>query len=685
MPIKLGGSSSSNSRKPSGPKTPRTRKTMNEILLGNLGPGGGLHGSYSSDVRQYKSWQAEEQVEPVDQVDDENAMDDDLSPGSALDQFVSAQPEFDWSGTHPSMEQESPAPEVEESYAQPWLPDESVEEWLPKTIQSVETWQPDVGFVPTDDDQPSQPEATYTPTAAESSGFSELESAYAATDFVSPKRQAAPWDIVEPSASAAALVPADIFEPSEMEAAYAPTDMVEPSRLDLAHADPDILEPSELELAYALTGASEPKREAPHVQSDDDEFFAGPAADQLPSLPTVPSADKSSVKSEVTSAPSSVGEPAKLGLAPGQSEAVAPPEASYFTASFLEEQDGSEGQSSSKSKREDPASGPASLSIPAPIKAQAGPTSIPAAIKPPAGPTGIPAAIKPPGAPTGIPAAVRPARPTGTPPSVQPPVGPASTPAAMTPAGEPGAGPASFSPPVEPTDQPSISGIAFTPGSPPVDSTSIISIEPTNVAFTIGAPPRPMIMPPASIQSIAPTNVSFAVGEPPVEEAIDFLPGAAVDASISGPGAESEALELADEEIPTFDLGESSENEVVIFEEALHERTEIKDGVEQSTAAPLSDIYRTRRGTIELVIHKDGRMIAPQYNNCGILVGVDLGNGSTLQRPTSGGLWHVLDSQGVEQPSIDIKAVTFDKHGTLWAITVSGERLKVSADGFDAR
>jgi hypothetical protein len=193
-------------------------------------------------------------------------------------------------------------------------------------------------------------------------------------------------------------------------------------------------------------------------------------------------------------------------------------------------------------------------------------------------------------------------------------------------------------------------------------------------------------MPPASLQSIEPTNVTFAVGEPLAEEPADVESVAGMDANTSSlPAAESQPFEPAGEEIPTFDLGESSGDDVVIFEESLHGQAEFANGVEQSAPTPLSEIYRTRRGTIELVIHKDGRMIAPQYNNCGILTGVDLGNGSTLQRPTAGGLWHVLDAQGVEQPSIDIKAVTFDKHGTLWAITVSGERFKVSADGFDAR
>jgi hypothetical protein len=145
----------------------------------------------------------------------------------------------------------------------------------------------------------------------------------------------------------------------------------------------------------------------------------------------------------------------------------------------------------------------------------------------------------------------------------------------------------------------------------------------------------------------------------------------------------SESQNLKVEEIPTFDLGDEPIGEVVIFEESLHGGSQTANGVEQ--AAPLSDIYRTRRGTIELVIHKDGRMITPQYNNCGILTGVDLGNGSTLQRPAAGGFWRVLDAEGVEQPSIDIKAVTFDKHGTLWAITAAGDRLKVSSDGFDAK
>ncbi len=500
MPIKLGGS---NNRKPSGPRQPRTRKTMNEILLGNLSETNvSSHGNYSSDVRQYNNWQTEE---PVDEQD--NAMDDDFNAAASLGQSAafdaampldqgppfeqsapfaqsdSNQPEFDWSGTHISPEPTEFSSELPEE--RPWLPDDAGEKWIPNVGSD--------------------------------------------------------WAESEASSTAEAQAPGQ----SHDEAAGEPREQT--------LAVESSLEPSQLELAYGMVesaNAHEPQ----------------------------------------------LSEVSKLALAePSVDGTLPPPEASYFTASFLEEQD-----------------------------VDHTPPPVPISVALPAGEIPLVAALR----------------------------------------------------------------IAFASGIQPGVAGNMPSLAPTNAAFSL--PPRPLpetVV--AAVASFAPTNVSFSAGVPspaavesPLSKESTGADATAVsDASAGCHVSESQNSKV--EEIPTFDLGDEPIGEVVIFEESLHGGSQTANGVEQ--AAPLSDIYRTRRGTIELVIHKDGRMITPQYNNCGILTGVDLGNGSTLQRPAAGGFWRVLDAEGVEQPSIDIKAVTFDKHGTLWAITAAGDRLKVSSDGFDAK
>ncbi len=94
-----------------------------------------------------------------------------------------------------------------------------------------------------------------------------------------------------------------------------------------------------------------------------------------------------------------------------------------------------------------------------------------------------------------------------------------------------------------------------------------------------------------------------------------------------------------------------------------------------------SELFRSERGTIQMVVHENGRRIKPNYNKCGILVAVELGNGATLRRSSGSELWSIVGQDNQEIVPSEIKAVYFDRQGSLCTTTVSGKMVKMQPDG----
>lgn len=76
-----------------------------------------------------------------------------------------------------------------------------------------------------------------------------------------------------------------------------------------------------------------------------------------------------------------------------------------------------------------------------------------------------------------------------------------------------------------------------------------------------------------------------------------------------------------------------------------------------------AQIGRTQRGTVEFVIQEDGRKLVPEYNRCGILTGIDFGEGTKLTQDAGDGTW-CLNSANGRKP-LSLKSVAFDKNGSL--------------------
>jgi len=97
---------------------------------------------------------------------------------------------------------------------------------------------------------------------------------------------------------------------------------------------------------------------------------------------------------------------------------------------------------------------------------------------------------------------------------------------------------------------------------------------------------------------------------------------------------------------------------------------------------PSEGVVQSSRGTVELLVHKGGRMFRPHYNAVGILLRVDVSDGfSLIKGSTDKAHWQMTDRDGNPLDEEDITSVAFDKKGNLWYETVSGKKTKFLVTG----
>ncbi len=97
---------------------------------------------------------------------------------------------------------------------------------------------------------------------------------------------------------------------------------------------------------------------------------------------------------------------------------------------------------------------------------------------------------------------------------------------------------------------------------------------------------------------------------------------------------------------------------------------------------PSEGVVRSSRGTVELLVHKGGRMFRPHYNPVGILLRVDVSDGFALIKGQADKApWQMTDREGNPLDEDVIHTVAFDKKGNLWYETVTGKKTKFLVDG----
>jgi len=96
---------------------------------------------------------------------------------------------------------------------------------------------------------------------------------------------------------------------------------------------------------------------------------------------------------------------------------------------------------------------------------------------------------------------------------------------------------------------------------------------------------------------------------------------------------------------------------------------------------PSQGVVRSSRGTVELLVHANGRTFKPRYNMCGLLIGVSISDGLELVSSRCARGWHMFDTSGNLVEKEKIHTVAFDKVGNLWYQTVSGKSVTYFVDG----
>ena len=97
---------------------------------------------------------------------------------------------------------------------------------------------------------------------------------------------------------------------------------------------------------------------------------------------------------------------------------------------------------------------------------------------------------------------------------------------------------------------------------------------------------------------------------------------------------------------------------------------------------PKEGVVSSSRGTVELLVHKGGRMFRPHYNAVGILLRVDVSDGfSLIKGDTDKAHWLMTDRSGNPLDEEEIVGVAFDKKGNLWYETISGKKTKFLVAG----
>ncbi len=97
---------------------------------------------------------------------------------------------------------------------------------------------------------------------------------------------------------------------------------------------------------------------------------------------------------------------------------------------------------------------------------------------------------------------------------------------------------------------------------------------------------------------------------------------------------------------------------------------------------PSVGIVSSCRGTVELLVHADGRTFKPIYNKCGILIAVHCSDGYTLVKNRfKANEWSLVDPAGEAINDDVIIAVAFDKQGNLSFRCESGRLVTLCTDG----
>lgn len=167
-----------------------------------------------------------------------------------------------------------------------------------------------------------------------------------------------------------------------------------------------------------------------------------------------------------------------------------------------------------------------------------------------------------------------------------------------------------------------------------------------------------------ALQQISQDLVSEPVNEP---------------AKLSSPEQNEELAEEQVDEVLEEQGDEQAEEQV--DEPTLEDAERIKDGKTAILRVPDEGVIKSSRGTVQLLVQRSGRTMKPRYNQCGVLIGVEMSDGWELVYMPKRNRWVIFNHDGTTPLPLKITSVSFDQKGNLWYVTADGQRTIFYTDG----
>lgn len=146
---------------------------------------------------------------------------------------------------------------------------------------------------------------------------------------------------------------------------------------------------------------------------------------------------------------------------------------------------------------------------------------------------------------------------------------------------------------------------------------------------------------------------------------------------------EQQNEEQVEEQVEEHEDHEEREDQL---EEQVNEPTfddpeRLKEGKTGILRLPKEGVVKSSRGTVQLLVQKNGRTMKPRYNQCGLLIGVEMSDGWELVYMPKRNRWVIFNHDGTTPLPLKITSVSFDQKGNLWYVTADGQRTIFYTDG----
>lgn len=190
-----------------------------------------------------------------------------------------------------------------------------------------------------------------------------------------------------------------------------------------------------------------------------------------------------------------------------------------------------------------------------------------------------------------------------------------------------------------------------------------------------------------NIAQISGSEASQQVSQEPTNKPIEFsLPEHQHNEELADRRFEvlqqsEDAEDQTEEQVDSESAEQDAEDEEQAEGPTLDDADRIKDGKTAILRVPEEGVVKSSRGTVQLLVQRNGRTMKPRYNQCGVLIGVEMSDGWELVYMPKRNRWVIFNHDGTTPLPLKITSVSFDQKGNLWYVTADGQRTIFYTDG----